>query len=383
MMTETLLVRGGRLLAPADGYQGLQADILIRKGRIVRIDKRIKMPRANVLSLSGEFVSPGFIDAHGHFDPDNPLGIGLHHDLAGVGNGNSTVIDAGSTGASNFPNFRRRWMGRGQTRLFALLNLAKNGIDTWEEASHVSNFDFAMLKEVAAGNREQIVGLKIRCDREAVGDLGIWPYQEAQKMARTLSLPLVVHIGEAGPEIEEILLQAEKGDILTHCYNSYHPNGIWNSLTDESLQIRPKTWEARRRGVLFDVGHGGCSFSFAVGQAMMEQGFYPDIISTDIYTWNYLQPVRGLWNVMTKMLMLGLPLERCVSAVTSTPADTFSLNGLGHLQEGNRGDLTIFQLEDAPIELTDSCGEKRLCNCWIHPKYAVVAGNIYRSCISC
>ena len=379
MNTRCLLIRGGRLFSPGDGFLGERADLLLRNGLIAGCGSGIAAPAdADVISLDGEYVSPGFIDCHGHFDLDNPMGIGLHPDLAGVLAGNSTVVDAGTTGAANFPAFRQRWMDQGHTRVFALLNLATNGIDTWEEASDPAHFDPEALRHVVEENRDRIIGLKLRCDREAVGQLGMEPFFLGQRLARELQLPFVVHVGEAPPRVEELLSAAQAGDLVTHCYNCYCPNGVWNSLTDEGLRVRDEAWQAQNRGVLFDVGHGGCSFSFQIARAMIEQGFFPDVISTDIYAWNYREPVRGLYHVLTKLLHLGLSLEACVTAVTRTPAEFFRLPDLGRLRVGSCADVTVFHLEETYMDLTDSCGVTERCSRCLIPDYTVTAGRAYR-----
>ena len=378
MNTRCLLIRGGRLFSPGDGFLGERADLLLRDGHMAEIGDNLAAPAdADIITLDGEYVAPGFIDCHCHLDLDNPMGIGLHPDLAGALAGNSTVFDAGTTGADNFPGFCQRWMDQGQTRVFALLNLASNGIDTWEEASDSANFNPEALRSTVEEHRGRIVGLKLRCDREAVGKLGMEPFFLGQRLARELDLPFVVHVGEAPPFVEEILAGAQLGDLITHCYHCYSPNGVWNSLVDKELRVRESVWQARYRGVLFDVGHGGCSFSFRIARAMMEQCFFPDLISTDIYTWNYLEPVRGLYHVITKLLHLGMPLETCLTAVTQTPANYFGLTGLGRLREGACADVTVFHLENISVELTDSCGVSERCTRYLVPDYTVVAGRAY------
>ena len=381
MRDRILLIRGGRLLAPGEDLHGDVGDVLLVNGKIAGIASAIPAPpQADIISLEGQYVSPGFIDGHGHFDMENPMGIGLYHDAAGVRVGNSTVIDAGTTGAENFPHFRKRYMDQGMTRLYAMLNLSCRGIDTWAEESDVSRFDLKAIRQVVAGNRDRIVAIKVRSDWEAVGRLGIYPCQMGQRIARELDLPLVIHIGEAEPFSTDILDLTDKGDMVTHCYNAYHPNGVWNSLIDDCGQIQREAWRARERGVLFDVGHGTCSFSFPVARAMIEQEFFPNTISTDIYTWNFVDPVGGLYRVMSKLLHLGMPLEDCVRAVTATPADFFRLSGIGHLKEGMEGDLTVFRLLRTPMEMTDSNGRTELCETLLLPEYVTVAGKAHRLC---
>ena len=191
MNTRCLLIRGGRLFSPGDGFLGERADLLLRDGYMAEIGDSLAAPAdADIITLDGEYVAPGFIDCHCHLDLDNPMGIGLHPDLAGALAGNSTVFDAGTTGADNFPGFCQRWMDQGQTRVFALLNLASNGIDTWEEASDSANFNPEALRSTVEEHRGRIVGLKLRCDREAVGKLGMEPFSWGSAWQENWTFPL-------------------------------------------------------------------------------------------------------------------------------------------------------------------------------------------------
>lgn len=378
-MRGTLLIRGGRLLSPGDGYYYEKKEILIREGLIAEIREHINVPAdADVIQLDGETVSPGFIDIHGHFDMDSPLNIGLHPDVAGVRLGNCAVIDAGSTGAANFEQFHDKYMSNTMTRVYALLNLAYHGINTWSELSEEDNLRVDEMKEMIRKYPGTIVGVKVRSDGEAVGKLGLLPFQLGQKAARELKLPFVAHVGEYPPKVSEMIDLAQKGDLLTHCYNRYAPNGIHNSMVDSDGKVLDSVFMAKKRGVLFDVGHGGCSFCFQIAHAAFDQGFYPDMISTDIYAWNFLKPVWGLIHTMNKILHLGMNMEECVRCVTSVPADFFHLEGLGHLKEGNKGDITIFHMEDHPIELVDSKGRAETCRNRILADYVTVGGKAHR-----
>jgi len=233
-------------------------DVLIADGLIAEIGPDLKTPaRADVLDLTGLTAAPGFIDIHTHVDPDGPLNIGLFPDMAGIFSGNSTIIDAGSTGAGNFEAFRDKYIQNSRTRVYALLNLARNGIDSWSELAEEGNLAPEALKAVARANPGLAVGVKVRSDAEAVGGMGLTPFRMGRQVARELGLPLVVHIGEAPPTMAETLDLAGPGDLLTHCYTAYAPNGIYNSLVGEDGRVLDAVWRAKERGALFDVGHGG------------------------------------------------------------------------------------------------------------------------------
>lgn len=369
-MSKNILIKGGRLLDINNGYHFDNKDILIEDGIIKQIKNEIKeIDNCNVLKLSGEVVSPGFIDIHSHvFYGETSLGI--EPDIVGVNIGTTTLFDAGSSGAKNYEKFFQNVIKKSVTRVYCLINIAYTGLEKPRyEIADLNNINIDSLKTVVEKNRNYIKGIKARASASTVGELGIIPIKIAKRTAAELGLPLVVHIGNYPPKIEEVLSVMDKGDIITHCFHG-KPNGIM----DENGLIRKEVRDAKERGVLFDVGHGTSSFNSNIARKAMKQGFLPDIISTDIYRDNYKGPVYSLITTVNKLIALGMSIEECVSRVTTSPAKTFNLDGLGVIREGAKGDLTIFDIIEEPIELKDSDGNIFSGEEYIKAKYAVIDG---------
>ncbi|NPV44992.1 MAG: amidohydrolase/deacetylase family metallohydrolase [Firmicutes bacterium] len=347
-----LLVKGGKLLDIQNGYRFDQKEIYIESGVIKDIGGDIRLEgECEILELAGQIVTPGFIDIHTHVYPGK-TNLGIEPDVVGINTGVTTVFDAGSAGAENFRDFYSDVILKSTTGVYSLINIALSGLERERyELADIKNIDVSALKEVVKNNREHIKGIKARASATAVGDMGLKPIEMAKKAADELGLPLMVHIGNYPPDIRDVLNLLDKGDIVTHCFHG-KPNG----LLDENGNIRKETERAISRGVMFDIGHGTSSFNYRTAKKAAQQGFYPDIISTDIYRQNYRGPVYSLAATLNKIMALGVGIEECIRKVTAVPAETFGLMGLGQLRAGYSGDLTVFYLKSGPVEFEDSDG---------------------------
>ena len=187
-----------------------------------------------------------------------------------------------------------------------------------------------------------------------MGDQGILPIQRAKAIAKELQLPLVVHIGNLPPKVEEVLDLLDAGDVITHCFHN-KPNGLF----DQDGNMISSALEAKRRGVLFDVGHGSASFSFEIAERALANGFAADLISTDLYEKNMDGPVVSLSHVMDKMIQMGMSVEDVIDRVTEAAAKVFALSGLGAIEIGGKARLTAYQREQEPTIWMDSVGVQR------------------------
>lgn len=345
-----LLIKNGLLLSPEDGLYQMKKDILIENGKIVKIADQIDT-EAEIVDCTDCMVTPGLIDIHTHCFADASLGIAP--DTLGIERFATTILDAGSSGAYNFEQFKEKYIDQAKTRVFALLNVSKEGLIAPHELDSLEKIDRDAIAKIIKQYPDQIVGLKARASASVVGEMGITPIQIAAEIAQEVNRPLMVHVGNYPPSLQEVLDLLNKGDIVTHAYH-----GKKGNILDEEGKIIKSAIKARDRGVLFDIGHGSASFCFDVFKQALSLDFDCDLISTDLHVENYNGPVNHLPDVMSKMLECQESLENIIRKVTSVPADHYQLKGLGHLKEGYYGDLSIMKLVPSHRTVKDSMGNE-------------------------
>ena len=361
-----LLLRRARLV------DDTVTDIAIAAGKIAALGD-IDGPAAKSVDLRGEhYVSAGWIDSNVHCYPNSPI-YHAEPDSVGIQTGVTTVIDAGSTGADDIDDFYAITR-KASTDVYALLNISRIGLIAQNELANLNNIDADAAREAIKRHPDFIVGLKARMSSSVVGDNGITPLQRAKVIQQENGdLPLMVHIGNNPPNLDEIAELLTSGDIITHCYN-----GKPNRILTPSGELRASVMRAIARGVRLDVGHGSASFSFAVAQQAIALGILPQTISSDIYCRNRIDgPVRSLANVMAKFLAIGMSLPQVIACVTDHAADGLRLQHKGRLAVGFDADLTIFDLKRQPVLFTDAENETLQAEQILTPLAAIRAGKGY------
>jgi len=358
-----LIIRGARL------SDEQVVDIALQDGRIAAIGK-VQGNAQHEHDLAGRYyLSAGWIDSHVHCYPKSPI----YHDEAdaiGVAHGVTTVVDAGSTGAEHIDDFYRLTRAA-QTQVYALINIARTGIVTQNELADMKQIDGEAVQQAVARLPDFIVGLKARISSSVVGENGVQPLIKAKAIQQeTGGLPLMVHIGNNPPNLDQIADLLTTGDIITHCFNG-KPNRI---LTPQG-ELKAAVKQAIARGVKLDVGHGSASFSFEVARAAIAQGILPDTISSDIYCRNSLAgPVHNLAHVMSKFFSVGMTLPQVIDCVTVNAAAGLRLQRKGQLKVGYDADLTVFSVKEETRPFIDSEGEQVAGEKHLVPLAAVVAG---------
>jgi dihydroorotase len=361
-----LLLRHARLV------DDTVSDIAVKDGKIAALGE-ITDPAVKTVDLRGEcYVSAGWIDSHVHCYPKSPI----YHDQPdsiGIATGVTTVVDAGSTGADDIDDFYTLTR-EATTDVYALLNISRVGLIAQNELANMANIDADAVKQAVQRHPDFIVGLKVRMSSSVVGKNGITPLDHAKAMqAQNGDLPLMVHIGNNPPDLDEVAERLTAGDIITHCYNG-KPNRI---LTPEG-ELRASVTRAISRGVRLDVGHGTASLSFAVAKRAISLGIVPHTISSDIYCRNRISgPVHSLANVMSKFLAIGMSLPQVIECVTASAADGLRLKNKGRLQVGLDADLTLFTLKRQPAVLVDAENDSLQAEQLLVPLAAIRAGKGY------
>ena len=362
-----LLLKGARL---ADDTV---TDIAIQDGKIAALGNLGNAEAAKVVSLNGEhYVSAGWIDLHVHCYPQAPI----YHDepdSVGIKTGVTTVIDAGSTGADDVDTFYELTR-KCATDVYALLNISRVGLIAQNELANMANIDADAFAAAVKRHPDFIVGLKARMSSSVVGDTGITPLEKAKQFQKANGeLPLMVHIGNNPPNLDEIADLLTAGDIITHCYN-----GKPNRILTPAGELRASVSAALKRGAKLDVGHGSASLSFAVAKQAIGMGILPNTISSDIYCRNRIDgPVYSLARVMAKFLALGMTLPQVIDCVTSHAAAAVRLNNKGKLAVGYDADLTLFTLKHQPLELVDAEKDVLHADRELVPLAAIRAGKGY------
>ncbi|WP_406670759.1 amidohydrolase/deacetylase family metallohydrolase [Raoultella terrigena] len=361
-----LLLRRARLV------DDTLTDIAIQDGKIAALGE-ISAPARKTVELDGRcYASAGWIDSHVHCYPNSPIYYD-QPDSVGIATGVTTVIDAGSTGADDIDDFYQLTRSAA-TEVFALLNISRVGLIAQNELANMANVDADAVSQAVKRHPDFIVGLKARISSSVVGDNGITPLERAKAMQRENGgLPLMVHIGNNPPNLDEIADLLSAGDIITHCYN-----GKPNRILTASGELRASVTRALKRGVRLDVGHGTASFSFEVARRAIALGILPQTISSDIYCRNRIDgPVRSLALVMSKFLAIGMSLPQVVECVTAGAADGLRLTQKGRLAVGYDADLTLFALQHAPTVLVDAEKESLQADTILVPLAAIRAGKGY------
>ena len=361
-----LIIRGARL------SDEQVVDIALQDGRIAAIGK-VQGNAQHERDLAGRYyLSAGWIDSHVHCYPKSPI----YHDEAdaiGVAHGVTTVVDAGSTGAEHIDDFYRLTRAA-QTQVYALINIARTGIVTQNELADMKQIDGEAVQQAVARLPDFIVGLKARISSSVVGENGVQPLIKAKAIQQeTGGLPLMVHIGNNPPNLDQIADLLTTGDIITHCFNG-KPNRI---LTPQG-ELKAAVKQAIARGVKLDVGHGSASFSFAVAKQAIGLGILPHTISSDIYCRNRINgPVGSLSSVMSKFLAIGMSLPQVIDCVTANAADGLRLTRKGRIEPGLDADLTLFTLKRQPTVLTDAENDSLQAEHILVPLAAIRAGKGY------
>jgi dihydroorotase len=380
-MTYDLILRGGRVVDPLQKLDAV-TDVAFSDGKVARIGAGLQAGAStDIRDVSGRIVTPGLIDLHTHvYWGGTSLGIDAEDFCRS--SGVTTAVDTGSAGPGNFAGFRKHVIERSEVRILAYLHVSFAGIYAFSPRVMVGESEEIRLMapndaaEVANANRDIIVGIKVRVGARASGRSGTVPLDIALQVADEVGLPLMAHIDEPPPSYEEVLARLRPGDILTHAFRPFP-----NSPATAQGTVKRAVIEARRRGVLFDIGHGKGSFAFKTARAMLANGFLPDTISSDVHALCIKGPAFDQVTTMSKFLCLGMPLTEVIAASTVNAAFALKRPELGSLKPGSVGDATILSVKEGRFDYVDVVGEHLtgdrrivsegvvLAGRWWHPKH--------------
>ena len=359
-----LIIKGGRVLDPAQRIDRV-ADVAIRAGNIAAIGPNIAASSAaEVIEAGGKLVTPGLIDIHCHvadkeLTPAQCLATGV-----------TSQIDGGSRGALNVDELVKIAQSS-PNRVRILLNISGRGLaDGANELLDIEKANVAAARSAVERSRDWIVGIKARLSRSAAGEHDLEAVRRARQVADPMKIPIMVHVGDTAAPLPDILAMLRPGDIVTHMY-APAPHG----MLDDNGKVLPQVIQARRRGILFDFGNGRTAhWTWDVAERAMQQGFLPDTISSDITAAGLTDQVINLPNVMSKFLLLGMPIDQVIARVTVNAARAIpEFKSYGTLKTGAAADVTVLDLREGDVEFADNYGGKRMGLRRLVP-YAVVMG---------
>lgn len=352
-----LLLKGGQVIDPKNQINA-KMDVAITNGKIYQVAANIDSRKAkNVVDVTGLYVTPGLIDMHVHAfqgnEPDAYIANGftsLPPDGFTFRAGVTTVVDAGSSGWKNFKQFKKQTIDRSQTRVLALINIVGLGMASRFEEQNTD--DMNPVQTAYMINRlfpEIIVGIKAS---HFWGDFtAVDKAVEAGKLA---NVPVMVDFGEHNPplSIEDLFMKhLRPGDMFTHTF-AYGPANR-ETIVDENLKVKPFVFEAQKRGIIFDVGHGGGAFSWRQAVPALQQGFQPNVISTDLHADSMNGGMKDLCNVMSKFLNMGMSLQDVIARVTLNPSNAIKRPDLGNLSVGSDADVAVLNLRKGDFGFLD------------------------------
>jgi dihydroorotase len=370
---ETIL-KGGRVIDPSQGYDAI-ADVGFSGGKVASLGVDLRRDAGTVVKdVAGLIVTPGLIDLHTHvYWGGTSLGIDAE-DFCRT-SGVTTAIDTGSAGPGNFAGFRKHVIEPSATRILAYLHISHAGIFGFSntvsvgESEDLRLMDPAAAADVVEQNRDVIVGMKVRVGRHASGDQGVAPLDVALQVAEQVGVPLMAHIDEPPPSYEEVIARLRPGDVLTHAFRPF-PNAPCTAQGG----VKAAVLAARKRGVLFDIGHGMGSFAFKTARNMLASGFAPDTISSDVHKLCINGPAFDLVTTMSKFLCLGMDLNEVIKASTVNAAFALKRPELGSLRPGSVGDATVLSVDQGKFDYVDVVGEHLAGDRKINSRGVVIAG---------
>jgi dihydroorotase len=374
-MNFDLVLRGGRVIDPSQSLDQVM-DVAFSGGKVVATGGHLAENAQAVQDASGRIVTPGLIDLHTHvYWGGTSLGV---DPLVLARGGCTTLVDTGSAGPGNYPGFLEHVIKPSPVRIIAYLNISFAGIYGFSKRVMVGESgDLRLMApidavEVAEANRDTLAGIKVRVGFHASGKSGLVPLDIARQVAERVGMPMMVHIDHPPPTLPEVLHRMREGDVLTHCFRPFP-----NTPATADGRVHPAVLDARQRGIVFDIGHGMGSFSFATARIMMDNGFLPDCISSDVHALCIDGPAFDLLTTLSKFLCLGMPLPEVVRAATENPARALKRPDLGTFKPGSAGDASILELQDGSFDYVDSTGERLSGKMRLKARSVVIGGRIW------
>jgi dihydroorotase len=358
-----LLIKGGRVIDPARKINAIQ-DVAIAGGKIAAVQANIAGDAAETIDARGKLVVPGLIDIHTHAGrmAEGPKLI--------LGDGVTGFIDAGSYGADRITEAVNVAKNAPQTGR-VLINIGRAGVIPEGDTMDINRADVGLARGAIMRNRDIIAGVKARLSRDVAGMNDYEVLRRAQEVATSFNLPVMIHMGQTISPLSKLFPLLKRGDVVTHMF-APPPN----SIIDDNGRILPEVLDARKRGVWFDLGNGRTGhLRWDMAERILKTNFLPDTFSTDWSIEARTAQVFDFPNVMSKFLMLGMPLDQVIACATVNASRTFKIfNGRGTLSAGSPADVAVLELREGSFEFVDNFEGKRTGKQRLFPVATVLGG---------
>jgi dihydroorotase len=347
-----LLIQGGHVIDPASGINAIM-DVAISNGNIARVAVSINDSAEKVIVAKGMYITPGFIDPHTHvFVGSNPglFANGVNSvspDDFTFRSGVTTVVDAGTSGWRSFALFKKQVIDQSKTRILAFLNISGGGMTGADHEQNLADMQADSTAAMIKKYPDIIAGVKIG----HYNGTDWAPFEKALEAAGKVGKPLFVECHLPQYTLQDQLAKMRPGDMITHTFENISER---MAIVGDDGKLRPFVIEAKKRGVLFDLGHGGAGFWFDQAAPAIKQGFYPNSFGTDLHRFSMNSGMKDMANVMSKFMALGLSLEQVIGIATWNPAKAIHHEELGNLKEGSVADVVILRLREGTFGFMDS-----------------------------
>lgn len=351
------LLKGGHVLDARNRINAVR-DVAIKDGKIAAVAENIPPVRAlKTVDVTGLYVTPGLIDLHAHvyrptvgqgFRADNSM---VYPDGFSFRAGVTTFVDPGGSGWRNFEHMKDMVIDRSMTRVLAFINIVGRGSSGGKYEQDLTDMEVKPTADMAHKYKGLIIGVK-----SAHYSGPEWaPFERAVEVGKIENIPVMVDFGSARVRTMAELFSRifRPGDIWTHMYGGNRGEQDPKTLGPSQAMI-----DGRKKGVLFDVGHGGGSFLWRVSVPLTKAGFLPDTISSDLHTRSMNAGLKDMMNLMSKFLALGMTVEHVVTANTLNAAKAIKQEQLGNLSVGSGADVAVLRVEKGNFGFIDQNGAR-------------------------
>lgn len=322
----------------------------------------------------GAYLLPGLIDFHTHLFTHGST-FGVNGDLL-ISGGVTMAVDMGTAGCLGYEAFRSLDVLPRELTIKSFLNLSPLG----QPGAGISEplgkqaIKEAEMEALISKYPEEIRGIKVRFSKGIVDGLGMEPLEKALELGEKWNLPVCVHTTNPPVCPSEIVRRLRPGDIYSHMYQN---KGM--TILNQDGNVYREFKEAQERGVILEVGNGRMNFDFEIARKAIQDGIYPDIISSDatVNTLYQTPAMKDLPYVMSKFWSMGMPLSQIIRSVTETPAKCLGMeNEAGFLKEGRAASLTVLRPYETQVVFQDSAGNTQEGNRVLIPEMTVINGRI-------